>query len=199
MSKILSLSFTLFLLMDAIGNIPLFIALLKNFSPQTQRKIIVRELVFALGILVFFTLIGELFMKFMGIKPYSILIAGGIILFIISIKMIFPQAGDTHDKVAKETEPFIVPLATPLVAGPASIAAVMLFSNQEPLSSTLTAVFIAWLLTTLVLFFSANFKKILGQRGLLACERLMGLLLTLLAVQMFFEGITSYMLYNHIR
>lgn len=191
-AKILSMSFSLFLLMDSLGNVPLYIAILKNFSVKRQRKIIFRELLIALGIILLFAVIGEVFLSFLNVKQYTISIAGGIILFLISLKMIFPQPHEPTERVEKEKEPFIVPLATPFVAGPAVLAAVMLYSKQESAFITISSICISWLLTTVILIASSKLQKLLGQRGLIACERLMGLILTLLAVQMFLQGIAIY-------
>ena len=188
--KIFSISFSLFLLMDSLGNVPLFMAILKNFNPKKQRKIIIRELRIALIIIVLFAIIGDLLLSFLNVKHYTILIAGGIILFLIALKMIFPQPDAPAEKSDKE--PFIVPLAMPLVAGPAVLAAVMLYSKQESNLVTISSIIIAWIFTTIILVTSSQLQKLLGQRGLTALERLMGLILTLLAVQMFLEGIASY-------
>lgn len=192
MTRILSLSFTLFLLMDSLGNVPLFMAILKDFSPRKQRKIILREMIIALGIIALFLGIGDFFLTFLNVKPYTILISGGIILFLIALKMIFPQHEAPQHVADRSKEPFIVPLATPLNAGPAVLAAVMLYAKQEHVIVSLSAIIIAWLFSLLVLLSSSHLQKILGPRGLLACERLMGLILTLLAVQMFLQGMASY-------
>lgn len=191
-TKILSLSFTLFLLMDSLGNVPLFMTILKNYSARRQRKIIVREMIIALGIIILFFLMGDILLTFLNVQPYTILISGGIILFLIALKMIFPHPEQKLSHSEKDKEPFIVPLATPLVAGPAALAAVMLYSKKEPHIIALIAICIAWLFSSIVLLSSSQLQKILGPRGLLASERLMGLILTLLAVQMFLQGMTSY-------
>lgn len=186
-----SLAFTLFLLMDSIGNIPLFIALLKDFDPRQQRRIILRELLIAFVILLGFAFLGEVFLTFLNIEQYTISITGGIILFLIAIKMIFPIG--KHDEIEEAaSEPFIVPLATPFIAGPAVIAAVMLYAKSEHFMMTVSAIFIAWLVSTAILMGSSYLQKILGRKGLIACERLMGLILTLLAVQMFLQGVSCY-------
>ena len=184
--------FTLFLLMDSIGNIPLFISILKKFPPKKQRRIIFRELVIALVIMLIFSVMGERLLSFLKIQHYTILIAGGIILFMIAINMIFPKnTNDSSD--SDEKDPFIVPLAIPLVAGPASLAWIMLYSHHLSIGSLMLAIFIAWIFTTIILLTSSNLHQILGQRGLTACERLMGLILTLLAVQMFLEGVNCFL------
>lgn len=191
--QILSMALAFFLLMDPIGNVPLFIALLKNIPPKRQRKIILRELFIALIIILFFWVLGHPLLRFLNIQMPTILISGGIILFLIALKMIFPSK-KTEKMEPRDKEPFIVPLATPLVAGPAVLAAVMLYSGQnEKIWICISAIIIAWLFSTLILLGSSFLKKLLKDRGITACERLMGLILTLLAVQMFLEGVTRFL------
>jgi len=190
--QIISTAFALFLLMDPIGNVPLFISLLKHYPPKKQRKIIYRELLIALGVILFFNFLGDWILNLIQVEQYTILIAGGIILFIISLRMIFSSDAPSKEKIhqSPHKEPFIVPLAIPLVAGPAVLAAVMLYAKQEEyVWITVSAVFLAWLCTTCILLSSTFLQKILGDTGLAACEKLMGLLLTLIAIQMFLEGI----------
>ncbi|HEY2811516.1 MAG TPA: MarC family protein [Rhabdochlamydiaceae bacterium] len=190
----LSMALALFLLMDSIGNVPLFIALLKNIPAKRQRKIIFRELVIALLIILLFWVLGAPLLFFLNIEMPTILIAGGIILFLIAIKMIFPTRKISKTEAPREKEPFIVPLATPLVAGPAVLAAVMLYSGQrENAWVSISAIILAWVASTLILLCSPLLKKMLGDKGLTALERLMGLVLTLLAVQMFLDGVLRFM------
>ncbi len=189
------MAFALFLLMDSIGNVPIFVSILKDIDPARQRIIIIRELVIALVIIILFNFIGDALLDFLNVKVPTILISGGIILFIIALKMIFPVKRDPDTELPQEKEPFIVPLATPLVAGPAVLAAVMLYSGQHHGNGmiTLGAIVVAWAASTLILLSSSLWKRLLGWRGLVACERLMGLILTLIAVQMFLEGIEMFM------
>ncbi len=190
---ILAAAFSFFILMDPIGNVPLFISLLKGYRPERQRKIIIRELLIALGVIFTFYLLGNYLLNALKLSQYSVLISGGIILFLISLKMIFPTEHNHASDLPKQREPFIVPLAIPLVAGPAILAAVMLYSHQNASSwDTMIAITIAWAASLIILLASSFLQKILGKRGIFACERLMGLLLTLIAVQMFFEGLTLY-------
>jgi multiple antibiotic resistance protein len=191
--NMLSMAVALFLLMDPIGNVPLFIALLKNIPPKRQRVIITRELFFALCIILFFWLLGEPLLRFLNIQIPTILISGGIILFLIALKMIFPSPNKNEEIDARDKEPFIVPLATPLVAGPAVLAAVMLYSGREKMGICIGAIIIAWIASTAILLGSSFLKKLLGDKGIIACERLMGLILTLLAVQMFLEGMLRFL------
>ena len=191
--KVLSLAYTFFLLMDSIGNIPLFISLLKNLDPKRQRQIILRELLIALVIMIGFCLVGDVILTSLSISDYSLLMTGGIILFILSLKMIFPPEKEAAMDYPQEKEPFIVPLAIPLVAGPAVLAAIVLYSKQnEGNFITPLAIVIAWALSTAVLLCSSLLKRVMGLKGIIACERLMGLLLVMLSVQMFLGGVTQY-------
>ncbi len=196
--KMLSMAFALFLLMDSIGNVPIFVSILKDIDSKRQTKIIARELIIALFIIVLFYFIGDTLLGFLNVKMPTIMVSGGIILFLIAIKMIFPVPHDPQVG-SSDKEPFIVPLAIPLVAGPAVLAAVMLYSGQmHDRSVTLGAIFIAWVASTIVLLSSSYWKKVLGSRGLVACERLMGLILTLIAVQMFLEGLQLFMINQNV-
>ena len=188
-----SLAFSLFLLMDPIGNIPIYVSLLKDLPPQKQRIIIFRELIIALVVIILFMFLGEYLLDLLHVGEETILISGGLILFMISLRMIFPTGKETFGAHSEQGEPFIVPLAIPLVAGPSVLAAVMIYSHKENSLTLVSAVFIAWLLSTLILISAPMLKKILGTRGIIACERLMGLLLTLMAVQMFLDGVSPFL------
>lgn len=187
------MAFSLFLLMDPIGNIPFFIAVLKDVPPKRHLPLIFRELLIALMVMVAFHFIGDVLLTTLNVSSYTVLISGGIILFLLSLKMIFPSSNDTSLSGGKQTEPFIVPLAIPLVAGPAVLAAIILYSRQQPETlMTITAIVLAWAISTIILLSSAFLNKVLGERGILACERLMGLILTMMSIQMFLEGIAQY-------
>lgn len=189
---VFGMTLSMFFLMDAIGNVPIFIALLKNLPPRRQRIIIIRELLIALATIILFYFIGQIFLNALGISNQSLRISGGIILFLIAIKMIFP-AKESVEPVALQSDPLIVPLAIPLIAGPAILAAVMIYSGQElPALYTLSAITIAWFFSTLILVSAPFLQRILGEKGLVALERLMGLILTLIAVQMFLDGISGF-------
>ena len=190
---ILSISFSLFLLMDPIGNIPIFLSVLKSVPPERQKIVILRELVIALIVIILFTFLGTPLLNLIGVEQHTVMIAGGIILFIIALKMIFPPAKDIDAKTRGEKEPLIVPLAVPLVAGPAVLAAVILYSKAEmSLFVTISSILVAWACSTVILMISPFLLKLLGPRGIQACERLMGLLIVLIAVQMFLEGLGDY-------
>ena len=192
-TSLLAISFSLFLLMDPIGNIPVYLSILKDVEAKRQQKIIIRELLIALAVIILFTIGGDYLFDIFGVKQETVLISGGIILFIIALKMIFPhRKEDPHESPTKE-EPFIVPLAIPLVAGPSVLAAVMIYSHQQNASMLIGAICTAWGISTIILLSAPFLKKALGLRGIAACERLMGLLLTLMSVQMFLEGLSLYL------
>lgn len=191
---IITIAVTLFLIMDPLGNLPVFVSILKGIDPKRQQQIILRELCFALLIMLFFLFAGESMLSFLHLKQESVSIAGGIILFIIAIKMIFPQPGGISGLEEGE-EPFLVPIAVPMMAGPSILASLILFTNQFPtqLMELSIALIIAWVASALILMFSGVFNRLLGERGLKAMERLMGMLLVMIAVQMLLDGIGEYL------
>lgn len=183
---------TLFFVMDPLGNIPVFNAVLSRFPPRQRASITARELVIALAILLVFLFAGTRILEFLGLTQPSLNIAGGVLLFIIALRMIFPPAA-AHAATEIE-EPFIVPLAMPMVAGPSTIAVLLLLSSTEPerIWEWCTALAIAWAATTVLLTLSPFLLRVLGDRGLKALERLMGMLLVLLATQMLLNGVREF-------
>ncbi|MFV9988767.1 MAG: MarC family protein [Coxiella endosymbiont of Dermacentor nuttalli] len=188
-----TISITLILVMDPLGNIPLFLAILKNYNTRTQIRIILRESIIAFLILALFVFLGRYILHGLHITTPSLVIAGSIILFIIALRMIFPS----EQKIAKESfeEPLIVPLAVPLTAGPSAMAMVLLFATQAPhhLWLVFLGVLIASTIFTIIMLFVPFLIKIFGNRWVIAIERLMGMILTTVAVQMFLFGITQYL------
>ena len=184
---------TILFVMDPLGNVPIFLSALKDVPDERRQRVIMRELGFAFVILLAFLLAGEFFLGLLKLKQESISIAGGIILFLIGIKMIFPPP-KTGGADLPQGEPFLVPLATPCVAGPSTMAVVMLFVHRDPsrLPEVGLALFGAWLVSSLILMASPLLFRVLGERGLIATERLMGMLLVIIAVQMFFDGIQRF-------
>ncbi len=182
--------FLLFLIMDPIGNVPLFLSTLKNVPIERRRKIIIRELFIALLVLLFFMFIGKYILQLLQIAQSSLGIAGGIMLFIIAIKMIFPGRRNLFDH-SDNMEPLVVPLAVPLLAGPSAIAAVILLMAQEPSRwlEWMVALVVAWLVAGIILVSSETLGRRLGVRALLAIERLMGILLMLVSVDMILDGV----------
>jgi len=190
--SIMSLALSIFLLMDPVGNIPLFLSVLKNVDESRHRYIIFRELLIALFIMFAFYFIGEPFLKLLSVSQSSVMISGGVVLFIMAIKFIFPP--QNRDKIpVMDKEPFIVPMAMPMVAGPAVLAGVMVFGRQDLNHfEVLLAIVLAWVAVTIILLSSTVIKRVLKEKGLLACERLMGIILIMIAVQMFLNGIDHF-------
>jgi MarC family membrane protein len=191
---VVSATILLFLILDPLGNVPVFLSLLKPLPPSRRRVVLVRELLIALAVLVVFLWAGKIVLDAMHIRQESVSIAGGIVLFLIGIRMIFPTPEGLLGELP-EGEPFIVPMAIPLVAGPSGMAAVILMGSSEPnrLSEWSLALFLAWLATALILFSATYLYKVLGSRVLTAVERLMGMLLVTLSVQMFLDGVAAYL------
>lgn len=191
---IASAALLLFLILDPLGNIPVFLSLLRGLPPQRQRLVVVRELLIALGVLMVFLWGGRYALELMHLRQESVSIAGGIVLFLIGIRMIFPPAEGLMGALPGG-EPFIVPIAIPMIAGPSGMAAVMLMGSQEPdrLGTWSLALMIAWVATAVILMSATILYKLLGARALTAVERLMGMLLVAISVQMFLDGIGAYL------
>lgn len=183
---------TLLLVMDPLGNVPAFMAALKSVPEARRSRVILRECAIALLLLLAVLAGGRWFMGMFGLSSEALRISGGIMLFLIALRMIFPP--ESHDRPdVIEEEPFIVPLATPLIAGPSVIATLMvLTAKPEVVNSgwiTLLSTGAAWLVSTLILLSAPFLARLLRRRGLMAVERLMGMLLVVLAVQMFLDGL----------
>ena len=191
---ILSAALLLFLILDPLGNIPVFLSVLKPLPPHRQRVVLVRELLIALAVLMAFLWGGKYALELMHLRQESVAIAGGIVLFLIGIRMIFPRPEGLMGELPGG-EPFIVPLAIPLVAGPSGMAAVMLMGSNEParLGDWSLALMIAWGATAVILFSATLLYKYLGRSALIALERLMGMLLVAISVQMVLDGIGTYL------
>ena len=189
----LSAALLLFLILDPLGNIPIVLGLLKPLTPKRRRLVLVRELLIALGVLMAFLWGGIHVLEAMHLRQESVSIAGGIVLFLIGIKMIFPGPGGMFGET--EAEPFIVPMAIPMIAGPSAMASVMLLGSQEParMGDWSLALAIAWGATAVMLFSATYLYKALGQAFLVAIERLMGMLLVAISVQMLMDGIATWL------
>ena len=189
-----SATILLFLVMDPLGNVPLFVSALAGVPVERRTRVLVREMLIALGVLLGFLFGGRATLDLLGIREESISIAGGIVLFLISIRMLFPaQHGATGEPV--RAEPFIVPMAIPLLAGPSTFATLILLAGQvgagpAHLAGALLA---AWTASAAILLASPALHRLLGERGLMAMERLMGLLLVALSVQMLLDGVAVYL------
>ncbi len=192
--SIASAALLLFLILDPLGNIPVFLGLLRRLPPARQRVVLGRELLIALGVLMLFLWCGKYALDLMHLRQESVSIAGGIVLFLIGIRMIFPPPEGLMGEIP-DGEPFIVPMAIPLVAGPSGMAAVILMGSNEParLADWSLALLIAWAGTAAILFSATYLYRWLGQRVLTAVERLMGMLLVAISVQMLMDGIATYL------
>ena len=183
----------LLLTMDPLGNVPNFVAVLHQVPAERRTGVVVRELLIALTLMLGFLFGGAKLMALLGIRSEAITIAGGILLFLIAIEMIFP----TQNRRAAEGiggDPFIVPLATPLVAGPSTLATLILLSNKDGGAlGALPALLVAWAVTFVCLVSAPRLASSLLERGARGVERLMGMLLVMLAVQMFLNGLREYL------
>ncbi|BDH44239.1 UPF0056 inner membrane protein YhgN [Salmonella enterica subsp. enterica serovar Choleraesuis] len=191
MNEIVSAAVLLILIMDPLGNLPIFMSVLKHTEPKRRRAIMIRELLIALGIMLVFLFAGEKILNFLNLRTESVSMSGGIILFLIAIRMIFPSQSGGQSNLPVGEEPFIVPLAIPLIAGPTLLATLMLLSHQhqEHMGRLVIALLLAWGGTVAVLLQSSLFLRLLGKKGVNAMERLMGLVLVMLATQMFLDGL----------
>jgi MarC family membrane protein len=191
----LSAGILLFLIMDPLGNVPLFLSLLKDVPPRRRRVVLVRELLIALAVLMGFLIGGSHILRLLQLRQESISIAGGIVLFLIGIRMVFPPAEGGVFGKAGEGEPFIVPMAIPGVAGPSAMAALLLLTDSQPgrTADWALALLLAWLATSLILLSSTYLFRWLGASVLTALERVMGMLLIALSVQMFMGGVGAFL------
>lgn len=185
----------LILVTDPFGNIPIFVSALSHVAPERRWRVVVRECAIAFILLMLFMFFGKHFLAAMQLSEVSLRIGGGVILFLIALRMVFPQEGGVFGDVEGDNEPFIVPLAIPALAGPSSLATVLLFSSDSRLDvavhvGALTAVAVVWLI---VLLSAERMQRVLGVRAMTAFERLMGLILTAMAVEMLLAGIRDYL------
>jgi multiple antibiotic resistance protein len=189
-----SAALLLFLIMDPLGNVPLFLSLLKDLPPRRRRVVLARELLIALGVLFAFLFGGRWILELLQLEQEAVSIAGGIILFLIGIKMIFPSPEGLFGETPGG-EPFIVPMAVPLVAGPSTVAVLLLLGGQDParLGEWSVALLLAWVGTAAILFSATTLYRWLGLRTLTAVEKLMGMLLVALSVQMLLDGVAGYL------
>lgn len=186
----ISAAFLLFLVMDPVGNVPLFLSALKSVEPRRQIRVLARELTIAYTVLVLFLFAGQYLLRMLRISEPALTIAGGLVLFLIALRLVFP----THERTMHESidgEPFVVPLAIPYLAGPSALATVVLLMSREPSRwpEWLAGLSLAWGASAIILIGGSGLKRFLGQKGLIALERLMGMILVAVAVEMFLAGI----------
>lgn len=201
---IASAAILLILVLDPFGNIPLVLSTLGRVDEERRRRVVLRECAIAYGVLLLFLFAGRPLLELMRLSETAIGLAGGFILFIIALRMVFnhPEGplgstgtGDANDPhPSDDSEPFIVPLAVPAIAGPSAMATVIVFTSREPQRwpEWLVAISIAMAVSVIVLLMAERISRIIGKRGVIALERLMGLILTAIAVEMLLSGITEY-------
>ena len=184
-----SAAVVLFLVLDPLGNVPFFLSALRGVDPSRQARIICRELLIALAVMILFLFLGQYILNVLHVTQPALTTAGGVVLFLIAIRMIFPS--DFTLQEAVESEPFIVPLAIPYIAGPSILATELIFMSRNPERwvTWLSALLIAWAGAGVILLFSPLVRRLLGERVLQASERLMGMVLIVIAIQMLLTGI----------
>lgn len=188
----LSATLLLITIMDPLGNVATFVSGLRPVPPERRMRVIARELVIALVILILFLFLGPWLLGLLHLKQEALFISGGIVLFLIALKMIFPNARHAADDPMEE--PFIVPLAVPMIAGPSVLATLLVLVSTQPeqIWHWFAALLIAWGVTAAVLLCSPAIARVLKEKGAMAVERLMGMLLVMVAVQMLLNGIKHY-------
>jgi multiple antibiotic resistance protein len=186
--SLIQLAMIFFIVTNPIGNSPTIIALIKNHSIRDQQKILLRESLFSMLLAIFFLFLGETFLKCLKIENYGLTTSGGILLFLVSLKMIFSDRSEEQSSKPK-IEPFIVPIATPLLSGAGLLTMIMLYAKQEQNDwKIFFAILLAWLGVTAVLVSAPYLQIFLGKRGLAALEQLMGMLLAMIAMEMIVQG-----------
>lgn len=192
---IASAAITLFLLMDPIGNTPVFLSTLSRLTRGQRRRATFRELVFALIILMTFLFFGQVIMGALNITAPALSIAGGVVLFLVALRMIFPGRHGSMTDEETNGDPWLVPLAVPLVAGPSAMAFVILLASRDPdrMGDWALAIGIAWVVSAIILIAADLLRPLLKDPGLRALERLMGMILTVISVQMLMDGIGQFL------
>jgi MarC family membrane protein len=184
----------LLLVLDPFGSLPIFIAVLRSVAPERRRRVALREVAIAFAVLALFMVAGQAFLSLMRLSERSLEVAGGVILLIIAIRMIFATGGEIYAPDASGREPLIFPLAVPLLAGPSAMATVLLLASRQPerMLHWLGALTVAMAVSGLVLLAADRIRKLLGASMVSAIEKLMGLVLTAVAVEMILAGLRRY-------
>jgi multiple antibiotic resistance protein len=195
--SILSMAVLLFFMANPIGNVAAFVSLVKDFDFRHQRWILFREGLFSAVLAFMFLFIGEKFLNTILIEQYSLTLSGGILVLLISLNMIFPQHEEQKGSKATPKEPYIVPIATPLISGGGVFTLVMIMSKQAPILNVALAISLAWTVIVPIVVFSAYLQIVLGKRGLIAVEQLMGMLLLGLGMHLFITGLHAFIEQAH--
>lgn len=187
------IAFTFFLIMDPIGNIGSFMKLVKELPPKRQRHIAIREMLIVLAIMLTFYFLSEFLLSVLSISDVTARLASGLVIFLGALHILFPSIDSPRSNLPKG-EPYIVPIAIPLIAGPALIGTIMLFNRINPdHSPMLIGIFASWLASSVVLLCAPKIHRLLGPNGLIACEKLMGMILVLLGIQRFMDGMRMFL------
>ena len=194
-TSFLSATILLVLITDPLGNIPFFISALKHVRPERRRIVVLRECLIAFGALLLFLLAGRPVLRLLHLSEDALRVSGGVVLLLIAIRMIFPEHGRLGEDDGEDREPFIVPVAIPLIAGPSAMATVLLMSTPDPLRllSLAGSLTVTIAITAVVFVSSTRIQRVLGDQAITAMERLMGLVLTAIAVEMLLGGVASYL------
>jgi len=189
--SIISTAIVLMFVIDPFGAVPVILSILKDVDIKRRRRIIVREMLFGLCILMLFLFGGELFLNIFHLETEAVRIAGAVIFFVIGIKMIFPGTEGSTGLYGSSKEPFMVPIAMPLIAGPSTLATLLVLgkSNTASMPSLFASLLLAWFVSAIIMYLSPSLYTLLRDKGLSALERLMGMLLLMMSVQMFIDGI----------
>ncbi len=189
----LSATILLVLITDPIGNIPIFANALKHVAPERRARVILREILIAFALLLTFMFVGESFLRVMNLSELSLQIGGGVILFLIALRMVFPPPAVAVDE-EQMVEPLIVPLAVPAIAGPSALATVLLLVSQQPDKRLewIGALCVTMLVSAVVLVSAERIQRIIGTRLVVAVERLMGLVLVSVAIEMMLRGFKTF-------
>lgn len=194
---ILEIALMIFIIANPIGGIPIFVSLVKDFDFNRQKVILFREALFSLILAYLFLFLGEPFLRIIHIEDFAIRLSGGVIVFLISLQLIFPRHSETKSGKSLPQEPFLVPIATPLISGAGVFASIIIVAKQAPVAHVALAIFLAWIPVFFFVMASAFFQKILGKRGLIALEQLMGMFLMMLSLGLFLDGIHLFMTRMH--
>lgn len=190
--SLFSLTVILFFIMDPVGNISSYLTLMKGIAAKRRLYILFREMGIAFAAMLLFNYLGEYIFDILDISEVTVRIASGVILFLIAIKILFPSKDSFRANLPKG-EPFIVPLAIPLIAGPSLLATIMLFAHIEASQPIMLAAIALATVGTICVFLLAPYLfKFLGNNGLLALEKLMGMVLVLIGIQRFSEGLRMF-------
>ncbi|NGX55702.1 MAG: hypothetical protein KR126chlam2_01341 [Chlamydiae bacterium] len=194
MRNFFAIAITLFLVIDALGILPTYVSMVDKLNKKRRTLIAVRELFIALGIMIIFHYFGHVLLNLLEVTKTTVQISGGIVLFLIAVRLIFATEQESNGFWGKG-EPFIVPIATPLIAGPSLLALIMIYAQEQPHNPiVLGAIFLAWFVSAIIILCARPIYRLMGEKGLMACQSLMGLIVGLIAVEMFLRGVKGLIL-----